>query len=98
MTYVSGDIPVGAYDPSRLANLGIGHGAIDGGFAYTHFNPQTGHEFSAVTGFTYNFENPDANYQNGLDWHLDWGASQFLSKQLFIGAAFAIFPAAAKTN
>jgi hypothetical protein len=86
MTYVTGDIPVGAYDSSRLANLGIGHGAIDGGFGYTYFNPQTGHEFSAVTGFTYNFENTDTNYRNGIDWHLDWGASQFLSKQLFVGA------------
>ena len=86
MTYVMGDIPVGAYDPSRLANLGIGHGAIDGGVGYTYFNPQTGHEFSAVTGLTYNFKNTDTDYQNGIDWHLDWGASQFLSKQLFIGA------------
>jgi hypothetical protein len=86
MTYLAGDIPVGAYDPNRLANLGIGHGAIDGGFGYTYFNPQTGHEFSAVTGFTYNFENPDTNYRSGIDWHLDWGASQFLSKQLFVGA------------
>jgi hypothetical protein len=85
MTYVTGDIPVGAYDPSRLANLGIGHGAIDGGFGYTYYNPQTGHEFSAVTGFTYNFKNGDTNYTNGIDWHLDWGASQFLSKQLFVG-------------
>jgi hypothetical protein len=31
MTYVTGDIPVGAYDSNRLANLGIGHGAIDAG-------------------------------------------------------------------
>jgi hypothetical protein len=86
MTYATGDIPVGAYDPKRLANLGIGHGAIDGGFGYTYFNPQTGHEFSAVTGFTYNFENPDTNYRNGIDWHLDWGASQFVTKQFQIGA------------
>jgi hypothetical protein len=86
MTYLAGDIPVGAYDPNRLANLGIGHGAIDGGFGYTYFNPVTGHEFSAVTGFTYNFENPDTNHRNGIDWHLDWGASQFLSKQILIGA------------
>jgi hypothetical protein len=43
---LTGDIPVGAYDPKRLANLGIGHGAIDGGAGYTYFNPQTGHEFS----------------------------------------------------
>ncbi len=86
MTYVTGDIPVGAYDSSRLANLGLGHGAVDGGFGYTYFNPQSGHEFSAVTGFTYNFENPDTNYRNGIDWHLDWGASQFLTKQFFVGA------------
>jgi hypothetical protein len=29
MTYITGDIPVGNYDPTRLANLGLGHGAID---------------------------------------------------------------------
>jgi hypothetical protein len=85
MTYLIGDIPVGAYDPSRLANLGIGHGAVDGGGGYTYFNPQTGHEFSAVAGFTYNFKNQDTQYQNGVDFHIDWGASQFLSKQLFVG-------------
>jgi hypothetical protein len=86
MTYVTGNIPVGAYDPTRLANLGIGHGAIDGGGGYTYFDPQTGHEFSAVLGFTYNFENPDTNYKNGVDMHLDWGASKFLTKQWQIGA------------
>jgi hypothetical protein len=85
MTYLTGDIPVGAYDPTRLANLGIGHGAIDGGGGYTYFNPQTGHEFSAVAGFTYNFKDQSTQYQNGIDFHLDWGASQFLSKQVFVG-------------
>lgn len=86
MTYLAGDIPVGAYDSMRLANLGIGHGAIDGGGGYTYFNPQTGHEFSVVTGLTYNFRNDSTGYQNGVDWHLDWAASQFISKQLHVGA------------
>jgi hypothetical protein len=86
MTYVTGDIPVGNYDASRLANLGIGHGAIDGGVGYTYFNPATGHEFSVVTGLTGNFTNPSTDYRNGIDWHLDWGASQFVSKQVQIGA------------
>jgi hypothetical protein len=27
----------------------------------------------------------DTNYQNGIDFHIDWGASQFLSKQVFVG-------------
>ena len=71
----AGDIPVGDYSSTNLANIGIGHGAVDGGGGYTYFNPQTGHEISAVTGFTYNLVNPSTNYQNGIDWHLDWGAS-----------------------
>jgi hypothetical protein len=87
MTYISGDIPVGAYNSSRLANLGIGHGAVDVGGGYTYFDPQTGHEFSAVLGFTYNLMNDHTHYQNGIDMHLDWGASQFFTKQLQIGAA-----------
>jgi hypothetical protein len=85
MTYLTGDIPVGAYDSMRLANIGIGHGAIDAGGGYTYFNPQTGHEFSAVLGFTYNLKNQTTQYQNGVDMHLDWGASQFLSKQVMVG-------------
>ena len=85
MTYITGDIPVGAYDSSRLSNIGIGHGAIDGGGGYTYLNPMTGHEFSAVLGFTYNFENQSTQYQNGIDMHLDWGASQFVTKQLQLG-------------
>ncbi|HUC52224.1 MAG TPA: transporter [Xanthobacteraceae bacterium] len=85
MTYITGDIPVGAYDSMRLSNIGIGHGAIDAGGGYTYFDPKTGREFSAVTGLTYNFTNTATDYRNGLDWHLDWGASQFLTKQLQVG-------------
>jgi hypothetical protein len=86
MVYGTGDIPVGDYSPTNLANIGIGHGTVDGGGGYTYFNPQTGHELSAVTGLTYNLINPRTNYQNGVDWHLDWGASQFLTKQILVGA------------
>jgi hypothetical protein len=85
MTYITGDIPVGAYQSTRLANLGIGHGAIDAGGGYTYLDPQTGHEFSAVLGFTYNFVNTATQYQSGVDMHLDWAASQFLSKQVLVG-------------
>jgi hypothetical protein len=68
-----------------LANIGIGHGAADAGIGYTYLNQQTGHEFSAVLGFTANVENYSTNYTNGVDMHLDWGASQFLSKQTLVG-------------
>lgn len=85
MVYGTGDIPVGDYDPNRLANLGIGHGAIDVGGGYTYFNPKTGNEFSGVAGLTYNFKNPDTQYQNGIDFHFDWGASHFVTKQFQLG-------------
>src|SRR5229473_535352 len=85
MTYITGDIPVGAYQSNRLSNIGIGHGAIDAGAGYTYFNPATGHEFSGVLGFTYNFINTATQYQNGVDLHFDWGASQFLTKQVQVG-------------
>jgi hypothetical protein len=85
MTYITGDIPVGNYSSTSISNLGLGHGAIDAGGGYSYFNPATGHEFSAVAGFTYNFLNPTTNVQSGVDFHLDWGASQFLSKQFFVG-------------
>ena len=85
MTYITGDIPVGAYQSNRLSNIGIGHGAIDVGGGYTYFNPQTGNEFSGVLGFTYNLMNNSTQYQNGVDMHFDWGVSQFLSKQVMAG-------------
>jgi len=91
MTYVTGDIPVGVYSSSSLANIGIGHGAIDAGGGYTYFNPMTGHEFSAVLGFTYNLENQSTQYQNGVDLHLDWGASQFLTKQVQAGVVGYVY-------
>jgi hypothetical protein len=85
MTYVTGDIPVGAYDPSRIANIGIGHGAIDAGGGYTYLNPASGQTLSGVAGFTYNFKNPDTQVQSGVDFHFDWSVAQFLSKQVFVG-------------
>jgi hypothetical protein len=86
MTYITGNIPIGRYDPDRLANLGLGHQALDAGAGYTYFNPQTGNEFSATLGFTYNFENTHTQYQNGIDMHLDLGMSKFVTKQLQLGA------------
>jgi hypothetical protein len=85
MVYAMTNIPVGDYESNRLVNLGLGHVGVDGGFGYTYLNPQTGYEFSFVTGATYNFENPDLQYRNGINWHLDWGASKFLTKQLHAG-------------
>jgi hypothetical protein len=87
MVYLLGNIPSGTYDSTRLANLSIGYVGADGGFGYTYFDPKAGHEFSAVAGLTYNTMNTALQYQNGIDFHLDWAASQFMSKNVQIGLA-----------
>ena len=62
------------------------HGTRDHARAvHTYFDPKTGNEFSAVAGFTYNFINPPTDYQNGIDLHLDWGVSKFVTKHWQIG-------------
>jgi hypothetical protein len=86
MIYGMTNIEVGTYDSRRLANLGLGHNAIDGGIGYTYFDPAKGHEFSVVAGTTYNFTNKHTDYRNGQDYHIDAATAQFLSKTFFVGA------------
>jgi hypothetical protein len=85
MVYMTGDAPVGAYSATRLANVGLGHGAIDGGASYTYLNPVRGREFSITSGFTGNFENTATNYLSGVDFHTGAEASQFLSNHIYLG-------------
>jgi hypothetical protein len=85
-TYVTANIPVGTYDSRDLSNIGIGHGAVDAGGGYTYYDSKKGSELSVVTGFTYNLINPHTDYQNGVDWHLDWALSQSVSKDIYVGA------------
>lgn len=91
MVYAMAGVPVGIYDVDRLANLGLNHWALDAGAGYTYLDPQQGRELSAALGFTYNWENPDTDYRNGMSTHLDWGASKFFSADFhagFVGYAY----------
>ena len=86
MVYATAGIPVGAYDPTRLAALGLGHWAVDGGVGYTYLNEKAGVEFSAVVGLTYNFVNPYTQYRSGNDAHVDWAFSPYVSEKMHVGA------------
>jgi len=85
MAYITGDMPVGSYSSTRLSNIGLGHTAVDVGGAYTYLNNTSGFETSATLGFTYNGMNTSTNYQSGVDSHLDWDVSQFLSQNWQVG-------------
>ena len=87
MAYVTANVPVGSYDPNRLAETGLGFWAADLGGAYTYYSEKSGREFSATLGATTNWENPDTEYKNGVELHLDLGASQSLSDVASVGLA-----------
>jgi len=87
MAYVTANVPVGAYDANRQASVGSGTWALDGGVGYTYYNKNTGLEFSAVLGSTYNFMNPYTAYRSGIDLHLELAASQYVTDSLSLGLA-----------
>jgi hypothetical protein len=85
MAYLAGDIQVGSYNPKRLSNIGVGHGAIDAGGAYTYLNEKTGWRFPQPWVPLRLFENTSTDYTNGTEAHLDLRAAQFLNEQSFVG-------------
>ncbi len=91
MLYATAAVPVGVYDPTRLATMGLGHWATDAGAGYTYLNEQVGFEWSAVVGVTYNSINPYTQYRSGIDAHLDWAISPYLTERLHIGAVGYVY-------
>jgi hypothetical protein len=85
MLYATGNVPTGAYKKTRLSNIGIGHGAADAGAGYTYLNQDADWQWSVVAGSTYNMMNPSTYYRSGVDFHVDAGASKYLTKDLFLG-------------
>jgi len=83
MVYTMGGVPVGTYNANRLSNIGTNHWSFDTGGGYTYFDHTF--ELSAAMGFTYNFENPATNYQNGVDMHIDWAGSAIFLKGFHAG-------------
>jgi hypothetical protein len=91
LVYIMGGIPFGNYNPKNINNFGTGHYALDLGFGYTYWNKVTGWEGSGLLGLTYNFINPQTDYKNGLDSHLDYAISNFLSPDWELGVVGYVY-------
>jgi hypothetical protein len=91
MAYVTGNIPVGSYDPQRLSNVGIGHAALDAGGVYTFESAGSEPSFSAALGLTWNATNPDTDYRNGIDSHLGLSAMLPLSRAMRAGLSAYVY-------
>jgi len=90
MTYITGDVPVGAYDSAPLEHRHRARRDRRRRRLYL-FSIRRPARILRRARFTYNFENQSTQYQNGVDMHFDWAASQFLTKQFQIGAVGYVY-------
>ena len=82
---VSGFVPTGNYDGTRIAQTSLNRPALDIKGAYTFLSLKTGLEASAALGVTVNGVNTATNYQSGAELHFEWSVSQFLPFGLSLG-------------
>ncbi len=78
-------IPVGDYDLDDLVNLGRNYWAFDTIGAMTWFNQEMGTEISISPGIMVNTRNEDTDYKTGLELHVDFTVTQFLSQTFAVG-------------
>jgi hypothetical protein len=70
--------PTGDYTAGALANLGLNYWTIDPTVGIAYNNPETGLNFGAYTGITFNTENSATNYDSGSMFHLEGSVQQLL--------------------
>ncbi|WP_346838399.1 transporter [Microbulbifer sp. SAOS-129_SWC] len=70
--------PTGEYKTGRLANPGLNYWAVDPTFGAAYSCQQSGFNATLFGGLTYNWENPDTDYQSGTLFHLDGSIQQMI--------------------
>nr|WP_283535823.1 transporter [Methylorubrum extorquens] len=80
-----GVVPSGSFENGQLSNIALNRPAIDLSGALTYLDPVLGYELSVVPGITFNWINPATQYLTGTEFHLEWSASKYLSKELSVG-------------
>ena len=79
------NIPAGDYDVGRLSNVAINYWALDVTAAGTWLFPDSQIELSGATGFTFNDENDDTEYETGTEFHLEAAAFYQFSQSFSAG-------------
>jgi hypothetical protein len=80
-----GVVPSGSFENGQLSNIALNRPALDLSGALTYLDPGLGYELSVVPGITFNWINPATQYLTGTEFHLEWSASKYLSKDLSVG-------------
>jgi hypothetical protein len=82
---IGGVIPSGTYVLGQLSNVSLNRPAIDVSAAVTWLDPAIGWDLSAAAGFTFNWINKATDYKTGDEFHLEWGATKYITKQFTLG-------------
>jgi hypothetical protein len=82
---IGGVIPSGTYIAGQLSNISLNRPAIDVFGTFTWLDPTIGWDLSAAAGFTFNQTNTATDYKTGDEFHLEWAATKYLTKEFTIG-------------
>nr|WP_248311748.1 transporter [Bosea sp. ASV33] len=80
------NIPSGTYREGQLSNLSFNRWIGDIYAAATWLDPKIGLDISGAVGFEINGKNNDTDYKSGNAVHADLAVSQYLTKELSVGA------------
>ena len=81
------NIPIGDYEVGRPTNISFNRWAFDLTGAVTWLDAETGWEASGAAGLTFNLENPDTDYDTGMEAHFELAASRTFDFGLTVGLA-----------
>ena len=81
------NIPIGPWSKDSDTNISFNHWGLDTTAAVTWLDPKFGLELSSAAGFTFNWENPDTDYETGTEFHVEWALVQHFSKTFALGVA-----------
>jgi hypothetical protein len=82
---IGGIIPSGTYVVGQLSNASLNRPAVDLYGTFTWLDPAIGWDLSAAAGFTFNQPNTATDYQTGDEFHLEWAATKYITKQFTVG-------------
>jgi hypothetical protein len=82
---IGGIVPSGTYVAGELSNASLNRPAVDLFGTFTWLDPAIGWDLSTAAGFTFNQTNSATAYRTGDEFHLEWAATKYLSKQFTVG-------------
>jgi hypothetical protein len=79
------NIPIGPWSEQSDTNIAFHHWGLDTTAAVTWLDPKIGWELSSAAGFTFNWENPDTDYETGTEFHVEWALVRHFSQKFTLG-------------